>query len=142
MFIKFGIDKLLRERHLGSTLTHVYPYNQNVVREFYANLSIACGLPNSPRFGKVFVQGALYTFNPEVINDVFSLPYVDIPNWSMEGKVEKARIPSTKLTCKYDVLHKVVVACWMWSKRTQVLTKDQTIMIYRGPAFQLWSIFF
>lgn len=143
---KYGLDKLLREKHLWTTLTHLFPYNKNVIREFYANISAFCGDPDSPRFGKVYVCGKVYTFTPEVINDVFSLPNIDIPVWGMNGHVEKAlvseitggklkkwdvRFQSIKLTCKYVVLHKIAIACWMLSKNTSVLTKDQAIMIYR-----------
>lgn len=42
-----------------------------------------------------------------------------------------ARFPSTKLTWKYTVLHKVSISNWMFKENTAILTKYQVIMIYR-----------
>lgn len=41
MFVKYGIDKVLKEKHLCNTLTQVFSYNENMIREFYANLSVS-----------------------------------------------------------------------------------------------------
>lgn len=70
----------------------MFPYNKNVVHEFYANLTSSYVDLESSRYGKVFVHGRVYTFTPEVINDLFSMPNVDIPNWGMDGFVEKALV--------------------------------------------------
>lgn len=117
MFVKYGIDKLLKERQLWSTLTQVFPYNKNVVRRLYANLTSSYVDPESSRSGKVFVHSRVYTFNLEVINDLFSMLNIDIPNWVMDGSIEKALVSeltggrlkkwaeefqSTKLTWQID----------------------------------------
>lgn len=85
MFVTYGIDKLLKERNLWSSLTQVFPYNQHVVREFYTNLSDSCGNPESAKLRKVYIRGKLYSFTPELLNGLFELSSVDIPYWNMEG---------------------------------------------------------
>lgn len=44
--------------------SYKYPYNQNVVREFYVNLTASCGHLESPRYGMVYVRGQDYSFTP------------------------------------------------------------------------------
>lgn len=89
MFVTYGLDVLLKEIHLWSSLTNVFPFNENVVREFYANLQSECGIAESPRFGKVFVRGFVFSFTPELINDLFSLPSIEIPDWCLDRKIEQ-----------------------------------------------------
>lgn len=151
--IIYGVDKLLKERHLWSTPTNVFPYNQNVVREFYANLSASCGDPESSRYGMVYVRGQVYSFTPELINELFGLPTVVVSYMSLEGasgnvvvseltggKIKKwdARFASTKLTWKYVVLHKLAISNWMFNKNTTILTKDQTVLIYKICFPSIW----
>lgn len=68
----------------------VYPHScvalqSKCGREFYANLSSACGDLDSPRFGKVYVRGLVYTFSHELINDLFGLPTLVVSNISLEA---------------------------------------------------------
>lgn len=82
MFVKYEVDIFLKKRKLWASFIQVFPYNQNVFREFYANMSESCGDPEYARYGKVYVRGKVCSFTPE-------LPNIDIPDWNMEGSVEK-----------------------------------------------------
>lgn len=61
----------------------------NVVREFYANLSTSCGDLDSPRFGKVYIRGQVYSFYPKLINDLFGLSTLVFPDMSLKDASRK-----------------------------------------------------
>lgn len=146
MFCEFGLDKLLQQRGLWDNLVNVGPYNVTVIREFYGNVIEETGDPDSGKFGLINLRGKIYNFTPKVVNALYGLPTIKETDLDMSGsiagvvlaeitggKVNKwsTPFPSTTLTWKYAVLHKIAVASWMPSSNSTILTKDQAIFIYR-----------
>lgn len=146
LYCEFGIDKLLQERGLWDNLMNVGAYNLTVIRKFYDSVILDIGDPQSRKFGQIHLRGKIYHFTTEVINVLYGLPMNKITDWDMDGFVERKLIAeltggkvkkwqtspfqSTKLTCKYAVLHKMTVASWMPTRNSTIITKDHAIFIY------------
>ncbi|XP_057803275.1 uncharacterized protein LOC131018579 [Salvia miltiorrhiza] len=67
-FSKYKLDILLQDRSMWGTVVNVFPYDAEIVREFYVNLMTEAFDPKSVKYGKVFVRGKVFDFSPSAIN--------------------------------------------------------------------------
>ncbi|XP_057811531.1 uncharacterized protein LOC131025761 [Salvia miltiorrhiza] len=106
-FSKYKLDILLQDRGMWGKVVNVFPYDAEIVREFYVNLMTEAFDPKSVKFGKVFVRGKVFDFSPTAIN----------------------KACYTANTNTDDV--EIAVYNWLPSKNTTALTKEQAEFIFK-----------
>ncbi|XP_019157653.1 PREDICTED: uncharacterized protein LOC109154282 [Ipomoea nil] len=62
------IQEILISNQLLGTVTNIEPYDEQVIQEFYCNLTKNTTTPSSPMYGKVYLRGKFYEFRPNIIN--------------------------------------------------------------------------
>ncbi|XP_057779907.1 uncharacterized protein LOC130998509 [Salvia miltiorrhiza] len=135
-FSKYKLDILLQDRGMWGTVVNVFPYDAEIVREFYVNLMTEAFDPKSVKFGKVFVRGKVFDFSPSAINKACytantNTDDVEVDDDEMTreltgGKLKAwtSKFAASTLSWKYSVLHKIAVYNWLPSKNTTALTKE------------------
>lgn len=142
-----GIFQFLESRKFLVPNTNIDSYVESVVRNFYANLSSDINNRNSPRFGKCFVRGRVYEFNPKSINRALGLPNIDdesmclnkdvVANFLTKGKVTKwpskssEKLPASRVSSLYSALHKLCLTNWLPTKNEQSVTFEQAKVLYK-----------
>lgn len=64
-------------------------YNENLAREFYANISEGVDISTNPAFEVVYVRGTPIALTPSNISFFMSCPhYEDLEGTSLEGDIE------------------------------------------------------
>ncbi|XP_057775099.1 uncharacterized protein LOC130994082 [Salvia miltiorrhiza] len=142
-FSKYRLDILLQDRGMWGTVVNVFPYDADIVREFYVNLMTEAFDPKSVKFGKVFVRGKVFDFSPTAINKACfttntNTADVEVNDDEMTreltgGKLKAwtSKFAASTLSWKYSVLHKIAVYNWLPSKNTTALTKEQAEFIFK-----------
>ncbi|XP_057782285.1 uncharacterized protein LOC131000391 [Salvia miltiorrhiza] len=142
-FSKYKLDILLQDRGMWGTVVNVFPYDAEIVREFYVNLMTEAFDPKSVKFGKVFVRGKVFDFSPTAINKACftantNTDDVEVNDDEMTreltgGKLKAwtSKFAASTLSWKYYVLHKIAVYNWLPSKNTTALTKEQAEFIFK-----------
>ncbi|XP_057802108.1 uncharacterized protein LOC131017365 [Salvia miltiorrhiza] len=142
-FSKYKLDILLQDRGMWGTVVNVFPYDAEIVREFYVNLMTEAFDPKSVKFGKVFVRGKVFDFSPTAINKACytantNTDDVEVNDDEMTreltgGKLKAwtSKFAASTLSWKYSVLHKIAVYNWLPSKNTTALTKEQAEFIFK-----------
>ncbi|XP_057775164.1 uncharacterized protein LOC130994152 [Salvia miltiorrhiza] len=142
-FSKYRLDILLQDRGMWGTVVNVFPYDADIVREFYVNLMTEAFDPKSVKFGKVFVRGKVFDFSPTAINKACytantNTDDVEVNDDEMTreltgGKLKAwtSKFAASTLSWKYSVLHKIAVYNWIPSKNTTALTKEQAEFIFK-----------
>ncbi|XP_057811009.1 uncharacterized protein LOC131025281 [Salvia miltiorrhiza] len=142
-FTKYKLDILLQDRSMWGTVVNVFPYDAEIVREFYVNLMTEAFDPKSVKYGKVFVRGKVFDFSPSAINKACytantNTDDVEVDDDEMTreltgGKLKAwtSKFAASTLSWKYSVLHKIVVYNWLPSKNTTALTKEQAEFIFK-----------
>ncbi|XP_057770949.1 uncharacterized protein LOC130990738 [Salvia miltiorrhiza] len=142
-FSKYKLDILLQDRGMWGTVVNVFPYDAEIVREFYVNLMTEAFDPKSVKFGKVFVRGKVFDFSPSAINKACytantNTDDVEVDDDEMTreltgGKLKAwtSKFAASTLSWKYSVLHKIAVYNWLPSKNTTALTKEQAEFVFK-----------
>ncbi|KAI5672780.1 hypothetical protein M9H77_13144 [Catharanthus roseus] len=74
-------------------------YNENLVKDFYANLFEEFGNPESPAYGQVYVRGHVIDFSPANIARYLSCPlFSDIKGTGLKEEVDFNELPTTNVT--------------------------------------------
>lgn len=60
----FGALEILKQYSCMELAMFPSKYNENFVREFYANLDVGIEDPKSPHYEVVYVQGTIVAFSP------------------------------------------------------------------------------
>ncbi|XP_019171008.1 PREDICTED: uncharacterized protein LOC109166520 [Ipomoea nil] len=117
------ITEALTNRNLLGTVTHVEPYDEHIIQEFllfYCNLTKETTKPSSSLYGKVYIRGNFYDFNPGIINNYMGTSneeqsvQISSEQIALEltaGNVtfEKGKIKAASLTSKYAILQKIAL---------------------------------
>ncbi|XP_057775322.1 uncharacterized protein LOC130994293 [Salvia miltiorrhiza] len=142
-FSKYKLDILLQDRSMWGTIVNVFPYDAEIVREFYVNLMAEAFDPKSVKYGKVFVRGKVFDFSPSAINKACytantNTDDVEVDDDEMTreltgGKLKAwtSKFAASTLSWKYSVLHKIAVYNWLPSKNTTAITKEQAEFIFK-----------
>ncbi|XP_057790983.1 uncharacterized protein LOC131008101 [Salvia miltiorrhiza] len=142
-FSKYKLDILLQDRSMWGTVVNVFPYDAEIVREFYVNLMTEAFDPKSVKYGKVFVRGKVFDFSPSAINKACytantNTADVEVDDDEMTreltgGKLKAwtSKFTTSTLSWKYSVLHKIAVYNWLPSKNNTALTKEQAEFIFK-----------
>lgn len=69
--------KLLRMRHLLTTVTSVVVYVKEVVIEFYCNMLKSIRDVNSAKYEKFFLRNRIYHFTLEFVNEFYETENID-----------------------------------------------------------------
>ncbi|XP_008454699.2 uncharacterized protein LOC103495053 [Cucumis melo] len=121
-----SIMNLIEKARLSKTISDVYPFYPQLIREFIVNLPTNVNDPSSPDYLTVHIRGFKFTISPTMINgflgnvvsinfspsssstDVLAseLSRVTLSSWPVNG------IPAVVLSVKYAILHKIGIANW------------------------------
>ncbi|XP_019189006.1 PREDICTED: uncharacterized protein LOC109183381 [Ipomoea nil] len=130
------IQEALITNQLLGTVTNIEPYDEEVIQEFYCNLTKSTTIPSSPMYGKIYVRGKLYEFTPDTINNYLGTSEIEqeielnseqVAKELTAGNVsfEKNKIKAASLTSKYAILQKIALANWMPSLHESTGLKTQ-----------------
>lgn len=76
---------------MGCVEMAMYPekYNENLLREFYANLTVKIDKDDSPICGQVYFKGTIIAFSLANITSILSYPhYPEVEDTGFEGEVD------------------------------------------------------
>ncbi|XP_019151371.1 PREDICTED: uncharacterized protein LOC109148048 [Ipomoea nil] len=120
---------LLSEVGLLKTVTSICPYSKLLTYEFYCNLNEEIDILTGPRPMQIFIRGKWYIFCPDMITEYYGLKSVHeeaITDWDLVAKTltggqtddawptaEKDYLPSSQLTSKYVILHRLALHNWL-----------------------------
>ncbi|XP_058779944.1 uncharacterized protein LOC131653697 [Vicia villosa] len=121
------IMNLIHEDGLMKTVTHLSKCYEILVKEFIVNLHENCGNKETEEYLKVFVRGKCINFSPIVINKFLERsnqahPELEVSDNQMCKEITasqvktwpfKGKLTVSKLSVKYDVLHRIGAANWV-----------------------------
>ncbi|XP_019194911.1 PREDICTED: uncharacterized protein LOC109188742 [Ipomoea nil] len=136
------IQEILITNQLLGTVTNIEPYDEQVIQEFYCNLTKTISTPSSPLYGKVYVRGNFYDFRPDIINRYLGTPEAEqnmeinseqVAQELTAGNVifEKNKIKAASLTSKYAILQKIALANWMPSLHESTVKWTLAELLYK-----------
>ncbi|XP_019158521.1 PREDICTED: uncharacterized protein LOC109155291 [Ipomoea nil] len=132
------IRETLTKNHLLGSVTNIEAYDEQVVQEFYSNLTKDITISTSPMYGKIYLRGKYYEFNPDIINTTEGEERILLTNDEViqeltAGNVnlEKNKIKAASLTSKYAVLQKIALANWMPSLHESTLKRSLADLLYK-----------
>ncbi|XP_019156864.1 PREDICTED: uncharacterized protein LOC109153450 [Ipomoea nil] len=136
------ISETLARNNLLGTVTNIYPYEEQVIREFYSNLTKATINPKTPMFGMVYLRGKFFEFNPEIINEYLGTSTgeqeIQLQNEQVAyeltaGNVsfDTNKIKVASLTSKYAILQKIVLVNWMPSLHETTFKWSLAELLYK-----------
>ncbi|XP_019154358.1 PREDICTED: uncharacterized protein LOC109150835 [Ipomoea nil] len=136
------IREILTKNHLLGSVTNIEAYDEQVVQEFYSNLTKDITISTSPMYGKIYLRGKYYEFNPDIINNHINttegeerilLANDEVNQELTAGNVnlEKNKIKAASLTSKYAVLQKIALANWMPSLHESTLKRSLADLLYK-----------
>ncbi|KAI5653274.1 hypothetical protein M9H77_30461 [Catharanthus roseus] len=124
-------------------------YNENLVKEFYANLSEECGNLESPTYGQVYVRRHVIEFSPANIAHYLSCPYFsDIEGTCLEEKAdfdevtkvltrdagavwpENNILNSNVMKMTYKALFRVFCGNWLPTTNVTIVLKERAHLFY------------
>ncbi|XP_019158016.1 PREDICTED: uncharacterized protein LOC109154744 [Ipomoea nil] len=131
--------KILGEK--GSVI-NIDPYEEQAVKEFYCNLTKDSSSPSNPMYGKAYLRGKFYEFNPEIINNHLGTTSeeqgVQIESEQViqeltTGNVsfDKNKIKAASLTSKYAILQKIALVNWMPSLHETTVKWSLAELLYK-----------
>ncbi|XP_019162012.1 PREDICTED: uncharacterized protein LOC109158581 [Ipomoea nil] len=121
------IQEALTQNQLLGTVTHIEPYDEQVIQEFYCNLTKNTTTPSSPMYGKVYLRGSSeIEQNVEVTSE-------QVAQEITAGNVsfEKNKIKVASLTSKYAILQKIALANWMPSLHESTVKWTLVELLYK-----------
>ncbi|XP_019184056.1 PREDICTED: uncharacterized protein LOC109178962 [Ipomoea nil] len=119
---------LLSNVGLLKTVTSICPYSKLLTYEFYCNLNEEIDNLTETRCMQIFIRGKWHVFGPDAINEYYGLKAVDeeeITDWDLVAKTltggqtpawptgETDTLPSSRLTSKYVILHRIALHNWL-----------------------------
>ncbi|XP_019156982.1 PREDICTED: uncharacterized protein LOC109153582 [Ipomoea nil] len=137
---------LLSDVGLLKTVTSICPYSKLLTYEFYCNLNEEIDNLTGTRCMQIFIRGKWYVFGPDVINEYYGLKGVDeeeITDWDLVAKTltggQTSAWPtddidtlfSSKLTSKYDILHRIALHNWLPSAHFHTVGKKLAALLFR-----------
>ncbi|KAI5653486.1 hypothetical protein M9H77_30673 [Catharanthus roseus] len=124
-------------------------YNENLIKEFYANLTEEFCNPKSLAYGQVYVRGHVIYFSPANIAHYLSCPhYIDIEGTSLEEEAdfdevtkvltsdagavwsETNRLNSNSMKMPYRALFRVFCENWLPTTNVTVVLKERAHLLY------------
>ncbi|GAA0163831.1 hypothetical protein LIER_19605 [Lithospermum erythrorhizon] len=134
----------LEEAGVMPTVETDGPYYPQLVRKFICNMIENIDDPVSPNFQKETFQNFTFDFSPCLINGCFAranggetgynLQLFEIFKVLTGGAVNtwpvKGQIPSSRLSVKYAILHKVAVVNWVPTTPTTSVSKTMARVLY------------
>ncbi|XP_019170959.1 PREDICTED: uncharacterized protein LOC109166460 [Ipomoea nil] len=115
---------LLSEVGLLKTVSSICLYSKLLTYEFYCNLNEDIDNLTGPRPMQIFIRGKWYVLGPDMINEYYGLSAVHeeaITDWDSVAKTltggqtdtwpsgDKDYLPSSQLTSKYVILHRLAL---------------------------------
>ncbi|XP_019157177.1 PREDICTED: uncharacterized protein LOC109153767 [Ipomoea nil] len=136
------IQEVLISNQLLGTVTNIELYDEEVIQEFYCNLTKTIIIPSSPMYGKVYLRGKYYEFTPDTINSYLGTPEFEqemelnseqVAKELTAGNVsfEKNKIKAASLTSKYAILQKIALANWMPSLHESTVKWTLAELLYK-----------
>ncbi|XP_019170436.1 PREDICTED: uncharacterized protein LOC109166007 [Ipomoea nil] len=136
------IQDILITSQLQGTVTNIEPYDEQVIQEFYCNMTKTISTPSSPLYGKVYVRGSFYDFTPDIINRYLGTPEAEqnmeinseqVAQELTAGNVifEKNKIKAASQTSKYATLQKIALANWMPSLHESTVKWTLAELLYK-----------
>jgi hypothetical protein len=135
---------LIKAAGLQKTVTGLGRCYDKLVKEFIVNIGPEVGEPGHVDYFKVYVRGLSVEFSPATINKFLgrseeSVNQEDVTlktivkeltanqetNWPATGT-----IPSSKLSVKYAILHKIGASNWAPSSHTSSVSANMARLIY------------
>ncbi|XP_031106192.1 uncharacterized protein LOC116010829 [Ipomoea triloba] len=132
--------------HLAKSVTTLNSYPPIAIKEFYANLMTTLREAGSSLYGRVWLRGNEYNFNPSVINMYLGIDASDIEDPDLGANTitkiitggtysywpsETNMLPAKSLTTKYAILHKIAMTNWMPNEHRGGLNLPMANLIYR-----------
>ncbi|XP_019183656.1 PREDICTED: uncharacterized protein LOC109178478 [Ipomoea nil] len=136
------IQEALITNQLLGTVTNIEPYDEEVIQEFYCNLTKSTTIPSSPMYGKIYVRGKFYEFTPDTINNYLGTSEIEqkielnseqVAKERTAGNVsfEKNKIKAASLTSKYAILQKIALTNWMPSLHESTVKWTLAKLLYK-----------
>ncbi|XP_019189133.1 PREDICTED: uncharacterized protein LOC109183484 [Ipomoea nil] len=137
---------LLSEVGLLKTVTAICPYLKLLTYEFYCNLNDEMDNLSGVRPMQIFIRGKWYVFGPDMINEYYGLQGVQeevITDWDVVAKTitgrqadrwptgDKDTLPSSQLTSKYVILHRLALHNWLPSAYFHTVGKQLASFLFR-----------
>ncbi|XP_019190738.1 PREDICTED: uncharacterized protein LOC109185210 [Ipomoea nil] len=137
---------LLSEVGLLKNVTSICLYSKLLTYEFYCNLNEEIDILTGPRPMQIFIRDKWYVFGPDMINESYGLKAVHeeaITDWNLVAKTvtggqtdtwptgEKDYLPSSQLTSKYVILHRLALHNWLPSAHFHTVGKQLTGLLFR-----------
>ena len=148
----FGVVGLLQERDwLGSLQGFIGTVDQ-LVKEFYANITDDIFDPKSDLFGKVYLRGHCFDFSPKEIASAMGLPVgIKTDEIEVDKDIALSEIvgqkvtwaPSTTVTIgdlsyTYGVLMRFALSNWTPSSNPAVVTRELACFLFKvGTGVQI-----
>ena len=129
---------------LMKTVTRFAKCYKTLVKEFIVNTLIYCVDHRSKEYRRVFVRGRCVEFSPTIINiylgrsedDYYELEVTDnqvckaitanqVSDWPMKNK-----LPVSKLSVKYAILHRIGDVNWVPTNHTSTITVGLGKFVY------------
>ncbi|XP_031101905.1 uncharacterized protein LOC116005806 [Ipomoea triloba] len=132
--------------NLVKSVTSLKSYPPVAIKEFYANLMLTLKEVGSSQYGRVWLRGNEYNFNPSIINMYLGIDASDIEDPVLGANTitkvitggtynycptETNMLPAKSLTTKYAILHKIAMTNWMPSEHRGGLNLHMANLIYR-----------
>ena len=120
-FEVYRVFEFLSSRGLVGSVLYDGAFVEDIVKEFYCNLSLLCDDPRSPKYHKAFLCERVFNFSPELIREAWGLEDVEEDfnddNLNMDevmtvvtgGKITTwtTKVKIVNLTSLCTVLHKI-----------------------------------
>ncbi|KAH6780837.1 methionine sulfoxide reductase B 1 [Perilla frutescens var. hirtella] len=149
-FSRYNLVAFLKKRKLLGSVTYARPYIAEIVRLFYANLSLEFGNLSSKQYGKVYVRGKFFCVTPVRINKILGLPNAVESDKEIDEALEakmadvltggqadlwcankKPNRLASVLTSLFSTLHKISVCNWIPTSNTTVVPFEYVCLLYK-----------
>ncbi|XP_019168372.1 PREDICTED: uncharacterized protein LOC109164071 [Ipomoea nil] len=137
---------LLSEVGLLKIVSSICPYSKLLTYEFYCNFNKEIDNLTGPPPMQIFIRGKWYVFGPDIINEYYGLTAVHeeaITDWDSVAKTltgrqtdtwpsgDKDYLPSSQLTSKYVILHRLALHNWLPSAHFHTVGKQFAGLLFR-----------
>ncbi|XP_058777803.1 uncharacterized protein LOC131652043 [Vicia villosa] len=138
------IMDLITHASLIKTVTRLGKCYDGLVKEFIVNIPVDCADHRSKELRKVYVRGRCVEFSPAVINRYLDRREDEQCEWEVtDNEVCKAltanqvntwpmkdKLPASKLSFKYAILHRIGAANWVPTNNSSVISVSFGKFIY------------
>ncbi|KAM6559158.1 hypothetical protein CsatA_028397 [Cannabis sativa] len=141
------IKELIESRGWSLSVTHLQPPNENLVREFYANLDESILNRKSQFLYLAYIRGNRFRFAPSTISCVLKIKTITHPTFNDEYKPEfkvvgaeitgnpnfvwnGKELPVTVLSEFYRILHKIAMSNWWANSHISTINYNTARFLY------------